>query len=162
VKEEAGFTLAEVLVTMTMMIVVLFAMYSIFAMSVRVFSFGNDKVEATENARLGLEKMEREIRAAYPYDKPSGRDHLLWSPGYPETGAIPPSDSIAFGNDLNGDRKIECPPPPAPSSACETVTYDVYRPAGGTTGALGRVNPAAAPASPWSVTSKTWMETARL
>jgi len=138
-KEEDGFTLPEVLVTMTMMIVVLFALYSIFDMSVRVFSFGNDKIEATENARIGLEKMEREIRAAYPYDKPSGRDHLLWNPGYPETGAIPPSDSIAFGNDLNGNRKIECPPPPTPSSACETITYDVYRPAGGTTDALGRV-----------------------
>ena len=138
-RAEKGFTLAEVLVTTTMMIVVLFALYSIFDMSIRVFSFGNDKVEATENARLGLEKMEREIRAAYPYDKPAGRDHLLWNPGYPETGAIPPSDSIAFGNDLNGNRKIECPPPPAPSSACETITYDVYRPTGSATGALGRV-----------------------
>jgi type II secretory pathway pseudopilin PulG len=137
-REEDGFTLPEVLVTMTMMIVVLFALYSIFDMSVRVFSFGNDKTEAAQNARLGLEKMEREIRSAYPYDKASGRDHLLWNPGYPETGAIPPPDRIAFGNDLNGDRKIECPPPPAPSSACETITYDVYRPAGGATGALGR------------------------
>ena len=138
-KKEDGFTLPEMLVTMTMMIVVLFALYSIFDMSLRVFSFGNDKVEATENARLGLERMAREIRAAYPYDRAAGRDHLLWNRGYPETGAIPPSDSIAFGNDLNGNRKIECPPPPAPSSACETITYDIYRPAGGTTGALGRV-----------------------
>ena len=91
-KEEDGFTLSEVLVAMTMMIMVLFALYSIFDMSIRVFSFGNDKTEAVQNARLGLEKMEREIRAAYPYDKPAGRDHLLWSPGSPATGAIPPSD----------------------------------------------------------------------
>jgi prepilin-type N-terminal cleavage/methylation domain-containing protein len=138
-KEEDGFTLPEVLVTMTMMVVVLFALYSIFDMSLRVFSFGNDKVEATENARLGLERMAREIRAAYPYDRAAGRDHLLWNRGYPETGAIPPSDSIAFGNDLDGNRKIECPPPPAPSSACETIAYDVYSPGGGATGALGRV-----------------------
>jgi type II secretory pathway pseudopilin PulG len=137
-REEGGFTLPEVLVAMTMMILVLFALYSIFDMSIRVFSFGNDKVEAVENARLGLEKMEREIRAAYPYDKPAGQDHLLWSPGYPATGAIPPSDRISFGNDLDGDRRIECPPPPAPSSACETITYDVYRPGGGPTEALGR------------------------
>ena len=136
--EEVGFTLPEMLVAMTMMMVVLFALYSVFDMSIRVLSFGNDKVEATENARLGLEKMEREIRAAYPYNKPAGQDHLLWNPSYPATGAIPPSDSIAFGNDLDGNRRIECPPPPAPSSACETITYDVYRPGGGTTGALGR------------------------
>jgi hypothetical protein len=137
-REEGGFTLPEVLVAMTMMILVLFALYSIFDMSIRVFNFGNDKVEAVENARLGLEKMEREIRAAYPYDKPAGQDHLLWSPGYPATGAIPPSDRISFGNDLDGDRRIECPPPPAPSSACETISYDVYRPGGGPTEALGR------------------------
>jgi len=51
------------------MIVVLFALYSIFDMGIRVFSFGNDKIEATEQARLGMEKMTREIRAAYPVDK---------------------------------------------------------------------------------------------
>jgi prepilin-type N-terminal cleavage/methylation domain-containing protein len=137
-REEGGFTLPEVLVAMTLMVVVFLALYSIFDMSVRVFGFGNDKVEAVENARLGLEKMEREIRAAYPYDKPAGQDHLFWSPGYPATGAIPPSGRISFGNDLDGNRKIECPPPPAPSSACEIITYDVYRPGGSTTDALGR------------------------
>jgi type II secretory pathway component PulJ len=135
-RNEGGFTLAEVLVTTTLMIVVLFALYSIFDMSIRVYSFGNDKVEAVENARLGLERMEREIRAAYPSDKAGGQNHLFWIPGYPATGAIPPSDRISFGNDLDGNRKIECPPPP---SQCETITYDVYRPSGSATEALGRV-----------------------
>ena len=137
-REEGGFTLPEVLVAMTLMVVVFFALYAIFDMTIEVFGFGNDKVEAVENARLGLEKMEREIRAAYPYDKGAGKDHLLWSPGYPATGEIPPSDRISFGNDLDGNRKIECPPPPAPSSTCEIFTYDVYRPGGSTTDALGR------------------------
>src|SRR5215218_5451234 len=59
-RDEGGFTLPELLVTMVMMIVVLFALYSIFDMSIRVFSFGNDKTEAVENARLGMEKMARE------------------------------------------------------------------------------------------------------
>ncbi len=95
IREESGFTLSEVLVTMMVMIVVLFALYSIFDMSIRVFSFGNNKVEAVENARLGLEKMEREIRAAYPYDKGNidgaGIDsHLL------DTMA---RSEITFGND---------------------------------------------------------------
>ena len=133
---EGGFTLPEVLVATTLMVVVLFALYSIFDMSIRVYSFGNDKVEAVENARLGLERMEREIRAAYPYDKAGGQNHLFWSPGYPEAAEIPPSDRISFGNDLDGNRKIECPPPPSP---CETITYDVYRPSGSATDALGRV-----------------------
>lgn len=66
--EESGFTLSEVLVAMTMMVTVLFALYAIFDASVRIFRYGNDELEALESARLGLERMEREIRAAYPHD----------------------------------------------------------------------------------------------
>jgi prepilin-type N-terminal cleavage/methylation domain-containing protein len=97
-REERGFTLPEMLVTMVMMVIVLFALYSIFDMSLRVFSFGNDKTEAVENARLGLEKMEREIRAAYPYDKINGTTTLLssWT-----------ANQITFGNDLNGSRVVD-------------------------------------------------------
>ena len=65
-KEERGFTLSEMMVTIVIMMVVFFALYSVFDMSVRIFSFGSNKVEAVESARLGLERMEREIRAAYP------------------------------------------------------------------------------------------------
>lgn len=65
---EGGFTLAEVLVAMTMMVTVLFALYAIFDTSVRIFRHGNDELEALESARLGLGRMEREIRAAYPHD----------------------------------------------------------------------------------------------
>jgi hypothetical protein len=53
---------------MTMMVVVLFALYALFDTSVRIFAHGGDELEALENARLGLERMEREIRAAYPHD----------------------------------------------------------------------------------------------
>ena len=60
--------LSEVLVAMTMMVTVLFALYAIFDTSVRIFRYGNDELEALESARLGLERMEREIRAAYPHD----------------------------------------------------------------------------------------------
>lgn len=98
-REESGFTLAELMVTILIMITVMFALYSIFDMSLRVFGFGNDKTEATENARLGLERMEREIRAAYPYDKANGDDRLFtttWT-----------ADQITFGNDLNGNRFVD-------------------------------------------------------
>jgi prepilin-type N-terminal cleavage/methylation domain-containing protein len=101
--EESGFTLVELLVTMMMMLTVMFALYSIFDMSLRVFSFGNDKTEATENARLGLERMEREIRAAYPQDKASDNITLFttWT-----------ADQVTFGHDQDipgdsGYRKIE-------------------------------------------------------
>ncbi len=77
-REERGFTLVEMLVTMVMMVTVLFALYSIFDMGIRVFSFGNDKTEAAENARIGLGKMEREIRAAYP--RGDGSLLSVWEP----------------------------------------------------------------------------------
>lgn len=122
---EEGFSLPEMTVTILMMLVVLFALYSIFDMSIRVFSFGNDKVEVAENARVGLEKLEREIRAAYPLDKAGGDGKIFyeWS-----------STRVSFGNDLDGNNKIEC----VEGSPCERITYDVYKPSGGTTYALGR------------------------
>ena len=65
---ESGFTLTEVLVAMTMMLTVLFALYAIFDTSVRIFRYGSDELEAAANARVGLQRMEREIRASYPHD----------------------------------------------------------------------------------------------
>jgi prepilin-type N-terminal cleavage/methylation domain-containing protein len=116
-REESGFTLPEMMVTIMVMIVVLFALYSIFDMSIRVFSFGNDKVEAVENARLGLEKLEREMRAAFPRDKANNEHHLFWNPGSPTTAALPASNSVTFGNDLNGNHKIDV--------ATEQITYSL-------------------------------------
>jgi prepilin-type N-terminal cleavage/methylation domain-containing protein len=125
-REESGFTLPEMMVTMVIMIVVLFALYSIFDMSIRVFSFGNDKVDAVENARLGLEKMEREIRAAFPRDKANGQNHLFWVYNNSSTSQLPqnpptaPGTSpgpITFGNDLNGNDKI------AGDEATESISY---------------------------------------
>lgn len=120
---EGGFTLPEVLVTIMMMVVVLFALYSIFDMGIRVFAFGNDKVEAVENARLGMERMEREIRAAFPHDASdnvSTNDHLFFSTATPEAATPPSETQITFGNELNGDGKISCP---NPAGRCEYITY---------------------------------------
>lgn len=96
---EDGFTLAETLVATTMMVTVLFAIYSIFDTTVRLFDYGGDELEAVENARLGLERMAREIRAAYPQD-----GGVLLSSG--------DSDEITFQN-----RPATGPP--------ETITYSL-------------------------------------
>lgn len=111
-REEDGFSLPELLVTMMMMLLVMFALYSIFDMSLRVFSFGNDKTEAVENARLGLERIERDLRAAYPYSKPT--DNTLF-PGF----STNPSTSITFGNDMDGDRQIQS------DTSTEQVSYSL-------------------------------------
>ena len=124
--EEKGFTLPEVLVSTMIMIVVLFALYSIFDMGLRIFSFGNDKVEAVENARVGLEKMEREMRAAYPYDKVGGEPQLFWVYSTPTTEQVPPNNPtapgtspgpVAFGNNLNTNYKV------AGDEATENIIY---------------------------------------
>ena len=123
---QGGFTLPEMMVTITIMIAVLFSLLSIFDTSIRVFSLGNDKVEAVENARLGLDRMARELRAAYPYDRIGGQPHLFWSSAAPTAGAMPTSTGVTFGNDVNGDRKID---------AGEQITYGL---GGGTPAVLLR------------------------
>jgi hypothetical protein len=121
-RNEGGFTLAEMTVTIMIMVVVLFALYSIFDMSIRVFSFGNDKVEAAENARLGLERMDREIRAAYPVDRIAGRAHVFFVPGFPESPARPGPQTVTLGNDLPSS---EGTPPNRRVDPEEEITYEL-------------------------------------
>src|SRR5215218_3920255 len=91
-KDERGFTLTEVLVTIMIMIVVMSALSSMFHMSLRVFSYGNNKVEAVESARVGLEKMEREIRQAYTYNSASSPTYLFFDTASPTSPlTVPPT-----------------------------------------------------------------------
>lgn len=103
----------EVLVAMVMMAAVLFALYAMFDASVRVFGAGRDRAEAAQAARLGLARMEREIRAAYPRDKANGNGTLL--PDFTE-------ERLAFGNDLNGNRRTLNPATGA-TEAREGISY---------------------------------------
>ncbi len=133
VHDEGGFTLPEMLVTIMVMTAVLFSLYSIFDMSIKVFSFGNEKVEAIENARLGLEKMEREIRAAYPVNGPSGTPRYRFFSANGATSAppaaMPSASQITFGNELGfpGDQRIQCPT----GGTCEYITYKLTDDASG-------------------------------
>ncbi len=131
--DERGFSLPEMMVTIVIMIAVLFALYRIFDMSLRVFAFGSNKVEAMESARLGVEKMEREIRGAYKFDSSASQNHLFFdtaSPADPLT--VPPAtvSELTFGNDLGapgvGNGVIECGAP------CEYITYKLTDGAGTT------------------------------
>jgi Tfp pilus assembly protein PilW len=139
-REERGFTLIEMFITTIIWIVVLFALYSVFDMSITAFRVGNNKVEAVEGARLGLERMEREIRQAYVLDRANG-------PQIFETSADWSPTQIRFGNDLDGSKSIECPNTATPPQ-CERIGYQVYQPAGGATYALGRSNSVAGTLQP--------------
>ncbi len=97
---EDGFTLPEALVALVITAAVLFALYAVFDAGVRVFGAGRDRAEAVQAARLGLARMEREIRAAYPRARADGDTTLLADFG---------EDRLAFGNDLNGNRRTVDP-----------------------------------------------------
>ncbi|HET7272417.1 MAG TPA: hypothetical protein VFI90_15200 [Rubrobacter sp.] len=103
-----GFTLAEVLVAAMMMFAVLFALYSIFDVSVRAFGYGGDRLDAIEKARLAMSKMEREIRAAHPYDLASDpqKKYLFLNPANSTQPAVPTTTRIYFGNEVEGNRRI--------------------------------------------------------
>ena len=125
-REEGGFTLTEVLVTATLMVVVLSSLYSVSDMSLRVFSTGNNKVEAVESARVGVEKMAREIRAAYPVDIDATDPHLFFGADGSLSNPpqqMPTATQITFGNERGaeneGDRKIDC----LNADDCEYITY---------------------------------------
>ena len=142
-KDESGFSLPEMMVTMMIMIMVLFALYSIFDMSLRVFAYGNNKAEAMESARLGVEKMEREIRGAYKYNAGANQNHLFFDTASPTTPlTVPPTtvSELTFGNDMGGpgagNGVIECGTP------CEYITYKL-------TNANGTATCAAAPCTLW-------------
>jgi hypothetical protein len=92
-----------------MMFGVLFALYAIFDVSVRAFGYGGDRLEAVGNARLAFGRMEREIRAAYPYDLTSDppRRYLFLDPTDPTRPAVPTPTHITFGNETEGDRSID-------------------------------------------------------
>jgi len=125
-REERGFSLPEMMITIVIMTVMFLALFSVFDMSLRVFNFGSNKVEAMESARAGLEKMEREMRAAFP----AGADaHLFFGADGSTSNppqAMPTATQITFGNELGaggaGDGTIECGDP------CEYITYKLSDP----------------------------------
>ena len=102
---------------MLLMIITLFALYSIFDMSLRLFAFGNSKVEAVENARVALAKIERETRMSYPQDKNAGNKAIFDTTTASGSFFNSNSDRISFGNDLNGNGKVD--------GTDETIVYYV-------------------------------------
>ena len=135
-EDERGFTLTEMLVTIMLMTVVFFAVYGVFDMTVRAYSFGNNKVEATESARVGMEKMEREIRQAYKYNHAASQDHVFFTTTSPTTPLAVSTTAytfpeLTFGNELGAagtaDGMITC----LSSTSCEYITYKLTN-AGGT------------------------------
>lgn len=63
-RSNIGFTLVEVLVTITIFILVSIAVFNLFSFSQRFYSQGTTRAELLQNGRVILERMAREIRQA--------------------------------------------------------------------------------------------------
>ncbi len=63
-KRTAGFTLAEMLVSLSMFLIVLYGVYLVYEVGEANYSRGSREWDAQSQARLALERMAREIRMA--------------------------------------------------------------------------------------------------
>lgn len=100
-----GFTLVEVLVALAVVGLVLAATFSVLHQGQQGYLLGAARLEALQNARVGLERMVREILTA-GFD-PTGADFpAIVNPGM---------TSVTIQNDLNGNGVID--------ATGETITY---------------------------------------
>jgi prepilin-type N-terminal cleavage/methylation domain-containing protein len=100
-----GFTLTELLVTFAVVGLVMAGVLSLLLQGQRTYSMGAARVEAQQNARVAIERMTHEIRAAG------------YAPTASEFTAIvnPTETSLTLQNDWNGDGVI--------GGSGEVVTY---------------------------------------
>ncbi len=110
--EARGFTLLEGLVSMSIFLLVMFAIYSTFASSAGTFAKGDKKADIHQNARASTEFMVREIRHAGYF--PENFSPLIIPPG-PAAGCPGPfvgisnatATSITICGDVDGDNGSE-------------------------------------------------------
>lgn len=122
-----GFSLAELLISMTIGLLILFAVYQTFTVHNRHLKTQELKATTMQNARVGLDFIIRELRMA-GYN-PTGA--LTDCTGTNTAPAPPPycvgitaaaADSISFTADLNGNGNLT----PDATNPDENITYDIY------------------------------------
>ena len=85
---QSGFTLTEVLVSITIFILIIVAIYSIYILSQKAYQEGERAAEITQNGRVILERMTREIRQA--------KEIVTELPQVPDNPDKPPLSEIEF------------------------------------------------------------------
>lgn len=63
-KKQKGYTLIEVLVSTTIFIIVLFAIYLMYETNQATYAKGEEKADIQQNARVALDIMEKELKSA--------------------------------------------------------------------------------------------------
>ena len=114
----SGFTMVELIIAMTIGLIILGALYSVFTMQNRTLSIQEQVTEMQQNARLGMEIMLRDIQmAGYNPTKTSP-----WSSGTQPglTGAT--TNSLSFVSDLNANADTTT----TGANPEENIVYDRY------------------------------------
>ena len=76
---EQGFTVAEVLMSSVLVVIIFIPLYTLFMAGNRTFNTGVDRAEIQQNARVALQSMSREIRMA-GYESPGLANPACLSP----------------------------------------------------------------------------------
>jgi len=108
-RHERGFTLIELMMAMTIMLLVMTAIYTTFNSQTRSWMVGQEIASMQQNLRAGMYYLERSIRMA-GYDpknsKAFGFVSNLPAP-YSDRGATTDGDDIAFTVDNDSDKVID-------------------------------------------------------
>ena len=120
-----GFSLVELLVSMTIGLLILFAVYEAFTIHNRQFKTQAFNAEMVQNARVGLDFIIREFHMAgyNPADTLNSCAGTNSATNTPCVGIVSvASNSISFSADLNGNGDLT----PDDTNPDENITYDVY------------------------------------
>ncbi len=116
-RDQAGFTLAELLVAVLMSVIVLAAAVGAFHFGLQATLATTDRAEAQQNARWALERMIQEIRGA-------GYDPTAIPPGYNFEAVVnQTATSLTVQSDLNGNGVLDAPAGCDPAAVAERVRY---------------------------------------
>lgn len=80
-KDNKGFTLVEVLIALTILSLLVTVVFMGFRVSSRCWERGRVKLDELQTIRMGLEILQRTIRAGYPYYAKDDEDTILWFSG---------------------------------------------------------------------------------
>lgn len=79
---EAGFTLTEIIAVLAITVAVMVMVYNMFIISQRAFMAGDNFLEISQNARILLDRLGRELRQtpAIATDLPPDKNQIGWPP----------------------------------------------------------------------------------
>jgi len=101
-QNQKGFTLLEVLIASSLFVIVLFAVYVTFESSQKTYTWGSNKVEVQQTARVAMGIMANEIRTA-GYDPSNPPVGVIPGLASPTAIQVANANTLTFIADVDGD-----------------------------------------------------------